>query len=183
MHGSLSFAYITCLLLSFTHQGLSQIGQTKEELIQRYGPCRPDSAGKPKEPNAYDSVIDVGENCTFQSDQLIITSMFKAGKAVAFDYRVQHTFFDSLLVGQNESYRELWDLEILRLLWIAVPGAQWVVIPSDSTVRRWRTKDRTAFAYYFAGGNYHRHELVVQTAAVDAVFKKTDNVIRGLRPH
>jgi hypothetical protein len=183
MQGSLSFAYITCLLPCFTHQSLSQIGLTKEELIRRYGLCHPESAGK-KAPNAYDSVIDVGENCTFfQSDQLIITSLFKAGKAVAFDYRMQHTFCESLLVGQNEHYRELWDLDIVRLLWIAVPGAEWVVIPTDSTIRRWQTKERTAFAYYFAGGNYHRHELVVQTAAVDAVFKKTDNVIRGLRLH
>ena len=180
MRASSRFAYITCLLLCFTHQGLSQIGQTKEELIRRYGRCQPDSAGKPKAPTAYDSVIDVGENCTFQSDQLIITSLFKADKAIAFDYRAQHTFSDSLLVRKNESYRELSDLEILRLFWIAVPEAQWVVIPSDSTVRRWRTKDRTAFAYYFAG-NYHRHELVVQTAAVDAVFKKTDKIIRKLR--
>jgi hypothetical protein len=73
-------------------------------------------------------------------------------------------------------------LEILRLLWIAVPGAQWVNIPSNSIIQRSRTKDSTAFAYYFANGNYHRHELVVQTAAVDAIFKKTDKVIRELRP-
>ena len=81
MHASLIFAYITCLLLCFTHQGLSQIGQTKEELIRDYGPCQPNAAGKPKEPNAYDSVIDVGEDCTFQSGKLIITTMFKDGKS------------------------------------------------------------------------------------------------------
>jgi hypothetical protein len=73
-------------------------------------------------------------------------------------------------------------LEILRLLSIAVPGAQWVNIPSNSIIQRSRTRDSTAFAYYFAGGNYHRHELLVQTATVDAVFKKTDTAIRGLRP-
>jgi hypothetical protein len=182
MRRSLSFAYISCLLLCFTHQGLSQIGQTKEEPIRRYGPCHPDPSGKPKEPSPYDSVIDVGKNCTFRSDGLIITALFKDAKAVAFDYRAQCTLAESLLAGQSESYRGLSELEILRLLWIAVPGAQWVNIPSNSIIQRSRTKDSTAFAYYFANGNYHRHELVVQTAAVDAVFKKTDKVIRELRP-
>jgi hypothetical protein len=189
MRRSLSFAYIACSLLCFTHQGLSQIGQTKEELIQRYGQCHPDPAGKPKEPSAYDSVIDVGKNCTFHisgqptilgSDDLIITALFKDGKAVAFDYRVP--FVNALSAGPSERCRKLWELEILRLLSIAVPGAQWVNIPSSSIIQRSRTRDSTAFAYYFAGGNYHRHELLVQTATVDAVFKKTDTVIRGLRP-
>ena len=182
MRRSLSFGYISCLLLCFTHQGLSQIGQSKEDLIRRYGPCRPDRAGGPKESNAYDNVIDVGKNCTFQSDDLIITALFKDGRAVAFDYRALHTLAESLLARNSESYRELWELEILRLLWIAVPGAQWVNIPTNSTIQRLRTKDSTAFAYYFADGNYHRHELVVQTAAVDEVFKKTDTVVRELRP-
>ncbi len=182
MRRSSSFAYITCLLLCFAHQGLSQIGQTKEQLIQRYGQCHPDPGGKPKEPSAYDSVIDVGKNCTFRSDGLIITALFKDGKAVALDYRAQHTLAESLLAAQSESYRGLSELEILRLLWIAVPGAQWVNLPSNSIIQRSRTKDSTAFAYYFANGNYHRHELVVQTAGVDAVFRKTDKVIRELRP-
>jgi hypothetical protein len=179
MRAALSFAYITCLLLCFTHQVLSQIGQTKEELIRRYGPCQPNPAGKPKEPNAYDSVVDVGEDCTFRSDHLIITSMFKDGKAVAFDYRVELAFSDSLVWG--ERYQKLSELEILRLLWIAVPNARWVNIPSDSTIQRSRTRDSTAFAYYFASGHYKRHQLLVHTAAVDAIFKKTDKIIRGLR--
>jgi hypothetical protein len=192
MRCSLSFAYIACSLLCFTHQGLSQIGQTKEELIQRYGQCHPDPAGKPKEPSAYDNVIDVGENCTFYtsgppailgSDDLIITALFKDGKAVAFDYRLQNAFVDSLLAGQSEHYRKLWELDILRLLSIAVPNAQWVKVSSDSTIRRSRTKDGKVFAYYFADGNYHLHELVVHTVSVDAVFRKTDKVIRRLQRH
>jgi len=182
MRRSLSFACITCLLICFTNQGLSQIGQTKEELIRRYGQCHPDPAGKPKEPSEYDSVIDVGKNCTFRSDGLIITALFKNGKAVAFDYRAQHTLAELLLAQQSESFRALSELEILRLLWIAVPGAQWVNVPTNSRIQRSRTKDSTAFAYYFADGDYHRHELVVQTAAVNAVFKKTDKIIRELRP-
>jgi hypothetical protein len=182
MRRSLSFAYTTCLLFCFTHQGLSQIGQTKEELIRRYGRCHADPAGTTEEPNAYDSVIDVGKNCTFRSENVIIAALFKGGKAVAFDYRAQHTFAESLSAAQSEDNRGLSELEIFRVLGIAVPGAQWVNIPGNSIIKRWRTKDSTAFAYYFAGGNYHRHELLVQTAAVDAVFQKTDKVIRGLWP-
>jgi hypothetical protein len=183
MHAVLSFAYITCLLLCLTQQSLSQIGLTKEELVRRYGTCLPNAIGTSEESNAYHSVIDVKEDCTFHFDQLIIMSKFKAGKAVAFDYGAQSAFMDSALVGRNERYRKLWDLEILRLLWISLPGAEWVNMPSNSTILRWRTKDHRAFAYYFADGDYKRHELLVQTAAVDAVFKKTDKVIRGLRPN
>ena len=184
MHASVSFAYITCLLLCFTDQSLSQIGLTKEELIRRYGPCQPNVNGKPTELNGYHSVIDVEDDCTFLFDQLIIMSEFKAGKAVAFDYGAKPAFMDSVLAGQSERYRKLAELEILRLLWISLPGAEWVGIPSkNSTIRRWRTRDSTAFAYYFADGQYRRHELLVQTAAVDKVFKNTDEIIRGLRPH
>jgi hypothetical protein len=178
MRVSLSFAHFTCLLLCFAHQGLSQIGQTKEELVRDYGPCQPNPAGKPKEPNAYDSVIDVGKDCTFRSGHLIITSNFKDGKAVAFDYRVELPFTDSLASG--ERYQNLSELDILRLLSIAVPNARWVNIPSDSTIRRSRTRDSTVFAYYFAS-QYKRRELLVHTAAVEAIFQKTDKTIRGLR--
>lgn len=191
MRASLIFAYLTCLLLCSTNRSLAQIGQTKEELIQRYGPCQRYSAGEPNEPNAYDSVIDVGEDCTFhirghpvipENRDLIITASFKEGKAVAFDYRVQHTFADSLLAGQDEPYQKLSEWDILSLLSVALPNARWVNIPGDSIIQRSRTRDSRAFAYYFAGGNYHQHELLVQTAAVDAVFKKTDKAVRGLRP-
>src|SRR5882724_12870629 len=103
MRALLIFAHITCLLLYFTKQSLAQIGQTKEELVQHYGPCQPNPGGKSNEPNAYDTVIDVGEDCTFHirghpalpgNRDLVITAPFKEGKAVAFDYRVPHTFVD-----------------------------------------------------------------------------------------
>ena len=161
------------------HQVLSQIGQTKEELMRDYGPCQANPADKPKNPNPYDSVIDVGEDCTFRSGHLIIKSMFKDGKAVAFDYRVELAFSDSLVWG--ERYQNLSELEFLRLLSIAVPNARWVKVQSDSSIRRSRTKDSRVFAYYFASGHYKRHELLVHTAAVDAIFKKTEKTIRELR--
>jgi hypothetical protein len=105
--------------------------------------------------------------------------MFKDGKAVAFYYRVELAFLDSLLWG--EPYQKLSELEILMLLWIAVPNARRVNIPGDSILRRWRTKNSNAFAYYFADGHYNQREILVQTAAVDAIFKKRDQVTRGLR--
>jgi len=74
-------------------------------------------------------------------------------------------------------------LDILRLLSIAVANAQWVKISRDSTIRRARSKDGKVFAYYFADGDYHRHELVVHTASVDAVFRKADKIITGLQRH
>ena len=171
MHRLFSVAYITCLSLCFTHQSLSQIGETREVLIRRYGSCQPNTLWRAEgSEHAYQSVIDFGEDCMFQSDDLIITYLFKAGKAVAIDYRVELPYSDSLVSG--ERYRKLWELDILRLLSMAVPKARWVDIPGDSTIKRARTKDSKVFAYYFAGGNYMRHHLRVQTAVVDAVFKK-----------
>jgi hypothetical protein len=181
MRAAVISAMISAVCLTFAHHCPSQIGETKEELIQRYGPCQPNPAGKPKGPNVYDSVIDVGEDCTFQHGDLTVTSMFKAGKAVAFDYRKEPTFWASLLQGKSELYRELSEDEISSLLRSAVPSAQWIVVPSNPVIRRWQTSDSSAFAYYFASGHYNRHELLVQTAPVDAMFKKTDKVIRGLR--
>jgi hypothetical protein len=178
MRVSVSFAYITCLLLCLAHQGLSQIGQTKEELVRDYGACQPNPAGKPNKPNAYDSVIDVGEDCTFRSRGLSIISNFKNGKAVAFNYRMELPFADSLWSG--ERYQNLSELDILRLLSIAVPNARWVNTPSDSTIRRLRTRDSKVFAYYLAS-EYKRRELLVYTAAVDAILQKTDKTIRGLQ--
>lgn len=171
MHAVLSAACISCLAFCFTHQSLSQIGETKEELIRRYGSCQPNTLWRAEgSERAYQSVIDSGEDCIFRSDDLIITYLFKAGKAVAIDYRLELRYSDSLVSG--ERYRKLWELDILRLLSMAVPNVRWVDIPGDSTIERSRTKDSNVFAYYFAGGNYMRHHLRVQTAAVDAVFKK-----------
>ena len=184
MRAAVTSAITSALLLAFAHPCLSQIGETREELIRRYGKCQPERAGKPKGPGVYDSVID--EGCSFRHDDLYITSMFKAGRAVSFYYRKvpkEQTFWASLFHGKGELYRELSDDEVSTLLRLAAPGAQWVVVPSDSTIRRWQTSDSSAYAYYFASGHYNRHQLLVQTAAVDAVFKKVDDVIRGLRPN
>jgi len=92
-------------------------------------------------------VIDFGEDCTFRSDDHVITVLFKGAKAVAFDYRVELLNSDSLATG--ECCQKLWELDILMLLSMAAPSARWVNMPSDSTIQRSRTKDSTVFAYYF----------------------------------
>lgn len=182
MRAAVTSAIISAALLGLAQQCLSQIGEFKDDLIRRYGACQPNPAGKARGPNVYDSVIDVGDDCTFQHQDLTITGMFKAGKAVGFDYRKEQTFWGSLLQGKSDLYRELSDDEISTLLRLAIPSAQSVPVPSDSTIRRWQTSDSSAFAYYFASGHSNRHHLLVHTAAVDAMFKKVDKAIRGLRP-
>src|SRR6266550_7488395 len=94
MRAGVTLAITGAMSFAFADRSFSQIGETKEELVRRYGQCQPNPAGKPKGPNVYDSVIDVGEDCTFQHGQLTITSMFKAGKAVAFSYRKERIFSD-----------------------------------------------------------------------------------------
>lgn len=183
MRTTMTLAITSAVLFTFAHQSLSQIGETKEELIRRYGSCQPDPGGKPKKaPNVYDSVIDVDEGCTFQHNDLTVTTMFRADRAVAMYYRKEPTFWASLLQGKGEFWRELSAEEISLLLRTAIPSAQWVVVPSDPAIRRWRTSDSSAFAYYVANGHYNRHSLLVQTAPVDAMYKRVDEVIRGERP-
>jgi len=175
MRAWLSFAYITCLLLCFTHQSLSQIGATKDELIKRYGPCQPGAALRSeRNERAYQGVIDFGEDCTIRSEDLVMTIMFKDGKAVAFDYRIAIPYSDSLVSGDR--WRKLWELDLLRLESMAIPNSRWVSIRTDSHLRQSRTKDSKVFSYYFADGHDERHHLLVQTAAVDAVFRKTEKI-------
>jgi hypothetical protein len=184
MRAIVNLTIITAVLLVFAHQSLSQIGETKDELIRRYGKCQPNPAGKPKGPNVYDSVIDVGEDCTFQHGQLTITSMFRAGRAVAFYYRKERTFWDSLMHGKSDPYWELSSDEISDILRTAMPGAEsWIVVSNDTPIHQWRTSDSSAFAYYFASGHHDLYWVLVQTPAVDAMYKKTDKYIRGLRPN
>jgi hypothetical protein len=183
MRALVTVAISSAVLLTVAHQCLSQIGETKEQLIQRYGSCQPNPAGKPKGPNVYDSVIDVGKDCTFQHGQLTITSMFKAGRAVAFYYRKERTFWDSLLHGKTYPYLQLSNDEISDILRTAMPNAEWIVVSNDTPIQQWRTSDSSAYAYYFASGHHDLYNVLVQAAGVDAMYKKTDKYIRGLRPN
>jgi hypothetical protein len=174
---------VACVTLA--HQCLSQIGATKEELIQRYGTCQPNPGGKPSGPNVYDSVLDVGEDCTFRHDGLFIAAFFKHGRTEMLEYK-KHPSPPNTIFSRNalpSSDFQITDMEIYRLLDAAVPGAQWIVISNDTPIRQWRTSDSSAFAYYFASGHHDLYGLQVQTAAVDAMYKKVDKYIRGLRPN
>ena len=169
---------VLALQFAVARSCIAQIGTTKDELIQRFGPCSPNPSGKPKGPNVYDSVLDVGEDCEFHSDSFRIVAFFKAGKVQSFDCAKERTFWDSLLHGKSEPNPELTEDDISRLFRIVTPDLEWISVPSGEPIRRWRTSDSSAFAYYFAGGHYNRHWLFVHSAAVDAIYR---GVARELR--
>ena len=71
--------------------------------------------------------------------------------------------------------------EISSLLQTAVKNPDWLLIAADGPVRRWRTRDSSAFAYYFGyradGPRLWQgpdHALWVQTAAVDAAYQAAE---------
>jgi hypothetical protein len=156
-------------VLAFTHPCRSQIGATKDELVQRYGPCSPNRAPIPTRPSVYDSVLDAGDLCTFHHDHLRITAFLKAGKAAALHYRKLETFS----YGKRPHYLELSDNEISSILHGAV-NADWIVVSKDTPVRRWRTSDSSAFAYCFPYKHSDSYALWVQTAAVDSIYQKAE---------
>jgi hypothetical protein len=162
------------LLFTLTQLCPAQLGVTKEELVKRYGKCSPNPGGKPRGPNLYGNVIDVGDDCTFSDGQTSIMALFKADRAVGFYYSKQPTFWDSLFHPFQYSYLPLSGAEISSFLRTGVPSAEWVPIASDAIVRRWRTSDSSAAAYYFVGGHSDLHTLVVHTAAVDEVYRKIE---------
>jgi hypothetical protein len=64
------------------------------------------------------------------------------------------------------------DDEIASSLRSAVEGAEWVPVSTDNAHSAWRTSDSSVFAYYnHSPGHY---ALRVQTAAVDAIYQKTN---------
>ena len=155
--------------MAFVQPGLSQIGENKDQLSKKYGVCSPDLPPRPQGPNAYDSVLDVGDLCYFHHGGLRITAFFKGGRAEAFFYHKKKAFS-----GKAYPYAELTDGEIASLLRVAMPHAEWISVSSAPPIRRWRTSDSSVFAYYFAAGPKNRYSLLVQTAAVDAVYRKVD---------
>jgi hypothetical protein len=124
-----------------------------------------------------------GDVCNFQQGQLTINSMFKAGRAVAVSYHKIRTFWDSFFHPKGYVYLELTSEEISNSLRTAMPNAEWILVSSDTPIKQWRTSDSSAFAYYFASGNHDLYTVLVQTAAVDAMYKKVDPYIRGERPN
>ena len=168
---SLSIAVL--LFASSTCQ--AQLGATRQQLIARYGPCEPDDMPKPTGPNVYDSVIDVGSQCYFYDGRIRGMALFKSDHVVGFYFDKTPTFWESLLHPFSYSYLALSDAEISALLRAADPDAKWVVGSSDDVVHRWHTSDESAAAYYFAGGHRDRYHLVVQTAAVDQIYRNVEH--------
>jgi hypothetical protein len=130
----------------------AQLGATRQQLIARYGPCKPDDMAEPAGPNVYDSVIDVGSPCYFYDGRIRGLALFKSDRVVGFSFDKSPTFWESFFHPFAYSYLPLSDTEISTLLRAADPAAKWVAGPSDDAVRRWHTSDESAAAYYFAGG-------------------------------
>jgi len=161
------------LLLSASSQ--AQLGATREQLMARYGSCKPESGAQPSGPNAYDAVIDVGTHCYFSDGPLRVMALFKSERVVGLHFSKSPTLWESLFHPFAYSYLPLSDAEISSLLHSAAPGAVWVAGESDDTLHRWHTSDDSATAYYFAGGHNELYRLVVQTAAVDEVFRRIEH--------
>jgi len=130
---------------------------------------------KPGGANVYDGVIDVGTHCYFSDGPFRIMALFKSDRIVGLYFTKPPTFWESLLHPFAYSYLPLSDAEISGLLHSAAPSAEWIACRSDEIVRRWQTSDGSSAAYYFAGGHRDRYHLVVQTAAVDEVFRKVEH--------
>jgi hypothetical protein len=149
---------------------LAQIGETKEQLIHRYGPAeaynpRLSSLLKWKE---YGNVLD--DICTFHPRSRDILVYFKRGKAVLFRF-------------MHKDHSGMTNQELSSILNICVKKPDWVMISDGDKfdVRRWRTRDSSFFAYYFLSHSRQRlhslydgprHSILVQTASVDAIYKK-----------
>jgi hypothetical protein len=102
-------------------------------------------------------------------------ALFKSDRVVGFYFTKPPTFWESLLHPSAYSYLPLSDAEISVLLHSAAPSAKWLAAHGDEIVRRWHTSDGSATAYYFAGGHRDLYSLVVQTAAVDEVFRRVEH--------
>ncbi len=161
-------------LFVLTQVSDAQIGATKTELVKRYGSCEANPARNSKAPNIYDAVIDVGADCTFRDGPIRFMALFKSDRAVGFTFTKQPSFWESLFHPFRYPDLPFSDPEISTLLHTAAPTAEWLPVAGDAVVQRWRTSDSSAAAYYFAGGHNELYHLIVQTSAVDEVFRKVE---------
>ena len=172
---ALSTSAVSLVALLLAVSSHAQLGASREQLVNRYGSCTPDTVAAPNGPNAYDSVMDVGRHCHFADGPFRVTALFKSDRVVGFYFTKSATFWQSLRHSFKYPYLPLSDTEISSLLHSAAPGvAAWIAGQSDDGIRRWRTSDGSAAAYYFAGGHGKLYHLIVQTAAVDDVFRKVE---------
>ena len=148
----------------------AQLGETKEELSRRYGACIP-----PPPPSLPPAEFE--EACWFHHDRLKVLALFSRGKAVRLQYLKRAIF-------SKRGKGPMTDDEITSILRAAVKNPDWVLIAVEGPVRRWQTRDSSAFAYYFGYGGPRRwqgpdHALWVQTAAVDARYQAAEEKRRA----
>lgn len=164
------FLPLLMIVWIFSYSCPAQIGETKEELTHRYG--RP-STYNPKLSSLlkwkeYKGVLD--DICVFHPNNRDILVYFKEGRAVLFRFG-------------HKDHSPMTDKEITSTLHECLEKLDWVMISDGGKydVRRWRTRDSRVFAYYFLSHSRQRlpsmydgprHSMLVQTAAVDAVYKK-----------
>jgi hypothetical protein len=132
------------------------------------------SMGTPSGPNVYDNVIDIGNHCHFADGRFRVMALFKSDRAVGFHFSKPRTLWESLRNPFAYTYLPLSEAEVSAVLHSAVPHYEWVAGASDEIVRRWHTSDRSAAACYFARGHRNLYSLVIQTAAMDEVFRRVE---------
>jgi hypothetical protein len=155
---------------------LAQIGQSKEQLSRRYGKNLASPPLPRTTPNKYDGVLDVGDISEFHHGGFEITALFKGGLAQSFYYRKLKSDSDKTGSSWESSspYLRLTHRDIFEFLHAADPVAEWIPADGEPPVKCWRTSDGSKYAYYYADGSRNRYMLCVQTAAVDAVWRKVE---------
>lgn len=171
--GNLWLALLASMLLQLcvSREVLGQLGESKEKLSLRYGPStrysvpsRYGEVGSLVTDTGYQGVFD--SVCRFHPEGLSILAYFARGHARAIYYRKK---------DRTSMSRE----EISMLLNPSSGRTRWVAIsPGSTSDLRWRTRDSSAFAYYFRelqrSSSYEplRFTLLVQTDEVDRVFNE-----------
>jgi hypothetical protein len=142
------------------------MSETKEQLAHRYGrpSAYPSALASLLNAKEYHNALD--EVCEFHPNDLNILAYFKHGKAVLLKYR-------------KKDRSPMTDNELSSLLGTGTKKSHWIVIPGDEkSDLRWRTSDSSVFAYYYRELQYRsiyeapRYLLMVQTASVNAIYKK-----------
>src|ERR1051326_4234682 len=117
---------------------VAQLGETKDQLSRRYG--APIPFAPPSSPPA-----EFDDGCWFHRDRLKVLAYFTRGAAVKLQYTVKHFSIDLAVTKRGKS--SMTEQDIASLLQTAVKNPDWVLIASEGPVRRWRTRDSSAFAY------------------------------------
>lgn len=168
---SFTLMLATLVAISVSSNLFGQLGETREQLALRYGrpiayarPARYSSVGSLLEDTGYRDVLD--DVCRFYPDDLTIIAYFKRGRC-------------SVLLYGRKNRTSMTRDELAALLNTGLRKTHWIAVSSDGKADlHWRTSDSSAFAYYFRdlepASIYEgpRHALLMQTAEIDAIFKR-----------